>query len=83
MQIKLILPKMTLRILISASFMILVLDWFRQLFDSTGIALLVPQAVERLSEERRMAFTGDIDDVICGDDHFTSRVLEVSVSSLR
>lgn len=74
---------MTLRVLLSAPYIIPVLDRFRPLFDDAGIELVVPQVIERLSEEELMAFAGDIDGVICGDDLFSARVLEAATPRLK
>lgn len=74
---------MTLRVLFSAPYMIPVLDRFRPLFDEAGIELVVPQVIERLSEEELMAFAGEIDGIVCGDDCFTSQVLEAYAPRLK
>lgn len=67
---------MTLQVLFSAPYMIPVVDRFRPIFEVKGIELVIPDVIESLSEDQLMHYAGDIDGVICGDDQFTSDVLE-------
>lgn len=64
------------RVLISAPYMIPVMERFRPYFEEHGIELVVPHVEERLEEADLLPIMGDIDGVICGDDRFTRRVLE-------
>lgn len=74
---------MTLKVLISAPYMIPVLDQFRKFFEAEGIELVEPHVEERLSEEELMLYAGEIDGVICGDDYFTARVIEAATPRLK
>jgi D-3-phosphoglycerate dehydrogenase len=71
------------RILFSAPYMIPTLERFRPLFDRRGVELIVPPVQERLTEDELMTYAGEIDGAICGDDHFTSRVLEACAPRLK
>ncbi len=65
-----------LRVLISAPYMVAEIERFRNHFEGGRIELIVASVVERLGEDELLAFAGEVDGVICGDDHFTDRVLE-------
>jgi D-3-phosphoglycerate dehydrogenase len=63
------------RVLISAPYLLPVLDEFRLRLEAEGVEIVCAHAQERLSEEELLPLIGTIDGVICGDDHFTERVL--------
>ena len=62
-------------ILLSAPLMIAQLERFRPLLSSYGIDLIVAEVHERLSEEQILAYAGQFDGAVCGDDRFSERVL--------
>lgn len=62
-------------VLFSAPYMAPHVDRFRPFLEKQGIALVIPEVKERLTEEMLMQHAGRIDGVICGDDHFTASVL--------
>jgi len=66
---------MTWKVLVSAPYMLPVIDRFRPLFNKNNIELILPMVNERLSEDELIHLISDIDGVICGDDRFTERVL--------
>jgi len=66
---------MTWRVLVSAPYMVPVIERFRPVFEAHDIEPLVAQVEERLSEAELLDLVGDIDGVIAGDDAFTERVL--------
>jgi D-3-phosphoglycerate dehydrogenase len=72
-----------MRVLISAPYMLLVLDRFRPIFEASGIDLVVATVTERLTEEELMSYGGTVDGAICGDDPFTARVLQAAAPRLR
>ena len=72
------MPTMKLRVMISAPYMIPVVDRFRGQFAAAGVELFVPDVEERLEERDLMPIVGDVDGAICGDDRFTRRVLEAA-----
>ena len=65
-------------VLVSAPYMIPVIDRFRDLLRENGIEVRVADVTERLEEEELLGLVGDIDGVICGDDRFTVRVLDAA-----
>jgi D-3-phosphoglycerate dehydrogenase len=72
-----------LNILFSAPYMIPCLDRFRPELEGYGLELIVPEVCERLSEERLLQYAGQFDGTICGDDHYTARVLEACTPRLK
>ena len=72
-----------LTVLFSAPYMIPSLDRFRPVLEKHGLDLIVPQVVERLSEEELLDYAGKFDGTICGDDRYTARVLAACVPRLK
>jgi phosphoglycerate dehydrogenase-like enzyme len=70
-------------VLISAPYMIPVLDRFRSALEKQGITLLVPDVRERLEEGDLLGIAGQFDGAICGDDAYTRRVLEACSPRLK
>src|SRR5512141_169959 len=70
-------------VLLSAPYMIPIIDRFRPLFDQQKIELLVPPVRERMEETDLMRYAGQFDGAICGDDRYTSRVLEACSPRLK
>jgi len=66
---------MTWRVLISAPYMLQVLDEFRFRLEAEGLEIVTTPVCERLSEDELLPIVGTIDGAICGDDRFTERVL--------
>jgi len=65
-----------MRILISAPYFIPVYERFKAHFERAGLETEIADVVERLSEEELLAYAGEIDGVISGDDRFSKVVLE-------
>ncbi len=70
-------------VLFTAPYMIPVLDRFRPMFDELGIELIVPDVRERMEEVDLLRYAGQFDGTICGDDRYTSRVLEACAPRLK
>ncbi len=70
-------------ILYSAPYMIPLLPRYRPLLESLGLSLIVPQVHERLGETELLSYAGQFDGTICGDDHYTPRVLEACSPRLK
>ncbi len=70
-------------ILFSAPYMLLSLDRFRPLLEHYGLDLITPEVHERLDEAGLLKYAGQFDGTICGDDHYTSRVLELCAPRLK
>src|SRR5512140_1721721 len=70
-------------VLFTAPYMIPVLDRFRPMFDELGIELIVPPVRERMEEVDLLKYAGGFDGAICGDDRYTSRVIEACAPRLK
>jgi len=70
-------------ILFTAPYMIPFLDRFRPVFDRYGLDLIVPEVRERMEEEELLRYAGQFDGAICGDDRYTSRVIETCLPRLK
>jgi D-3-phosphoglycerate dehydrogenase len=66
---------MTWRVLVSAPYMLPVIEEFRARLEAEGVEIVCVKVCERLNEEELLPIVGTIDGVICGDDRFTERVL--------
>jgi D-3-phosphoglycerate dehydrogenase / 2-oxoglutarate reductase len=70
-------------ILYSAPYMLPFLDRFRPVLEHYGLDLITPEVRERLEEADLLKYAGQFDGAICGDDRFTSRVLEMCAPRLK
>jgi D-3-phosphoglycerate dehydrogenase len=70
-------------ILYSAPYMIPLLPRYRPLLESLGLILIVPEVHERLGETELLSYAGQFDGTICGDDHYTPRVIEACSPRLK
>lgn len=70
-------------ILYSAPYMIPLLPRYRPMLERLGVQLIVPEVHERLGEADLLAYAGQFDGTICGDDHYTARVLEACAPRLK
>ena len=69
---------MTWNVLVSAPYMLPVLDEYRGTLKEHGIEVVAAPVRERLSEEELLPLVADVHGVICGDDRFTDRVLQAA-----
>jgi D-3-phosphoglycerate dehydrogenase len=74
---------MTTRVLLSAPYVLPVIETFRPMLATAGIELVLTRVEERLSEDELLAFAGQVDGAVCGDDRFTRRVLEAFAPRLK
>jgi D-3-phosphoglycerate dehydrogenase len=72
-----------LTILYSAPYMIPLLPRFQPMLQDLGLHLIVPDVHERLDENQLLAYAGQFDGTICGDDRYTPRVLEACAPRLK
>ena len=72
-----------LTILFSAPYMIPLLPRYRPMLEGLGLQLIVPEVHERLGESELMSYAGQFDGTICGDDHYTPRVLDQCAPRLK
>ncbi len=72
-----------LTVLYSAPYMIPLLPRYRPLLEGLGLQLIVPEVHERLDESQLLAYAGQFDGTICGDDQYTAQVLQVCSPRLK
>jgi D-3-phosphoglycerate dehydrogenase / 2-oxoglutarate reductase len=70
-------------ILLSAPYILSSLDRFRPVLERYGLDLIIPEVHERLEEVDLLKYAGQFDGTICGDDRYTSRVLETCAPRLK
>lgn len=70
-------------ILLSAPYMLPELERFRVALARYGLDLIVPSVNERLEEKDLLAYAGQFDGTICGDDRYTERVLQACAPRLK
>lgn len=70
-------------ILLSAPYIIPIVDRFRPLFQKYGVDLIIAPVQERLEEDQILAFAGQFDAALCGDDRYSARVLEACSPRLK
>jgi len=70
-------------ILLSAPYMVPYAERFKPVFEHYGLEIIVANVHERLDEAELLAYAGQIDGAVCGDDHFTARVLQACAPRLK
>lgn len=70
-------------ILLSAPYMLPFVERFRPVFAHYGLEIIVPDVHERLEEDQILAYAGQFDGAICGDDRYSARVLEACTPRLK
>ena len=70
-------------VLVSAPYMLPIIDRYRPLLEQYGIELLLAPVEERLNESELLALAGAFDGTLCGDDQFTERVLDACAPRLK
>jgi D-3-phosphoglycerate dehydrogenase / 2-oxoglutarate reductase len=63
------------KVLISAPYLLPVIEEFRDFFDDNQIEIVIADVEERMEEAQLLPLVTDIDGVICGDDRITERVI--------
>jgi D-3-phosphoglycerate dehydrogenase len=63
--------------------MIPFVERFRPVFEHYGLELIVADVEERLEEEEILAYAGQFDGTICGDDRYSARVIEACLPRLK
>jgi D-3-phosphoglycerate dehydrogenase / 2-oxoglutarate reductase len=70
-------------VLLTAPYLIPIVDQFRPLLESYSIELVVAPVKERMNEADLLKFAGTFDGTLCGDDQYTPRVLEACSPRLK
>jgi D-3-phosphoglycerate dehydrogenase len=63
--------------------MLTLIDRFRPVLERHGLDIITPEVRERLDEADLLKYAGQFDGAICGDDHYTARVLEACQPRLK
>jgi D-3-phosphoglycerate dehydrogenase len=74
---------MTKSILLTAPYMIPFVERFQPVFKRYGLGLIVPNVNERMEEDDLLAYAGQFDGTICGDDRYTQRVIDACFPRLK
>jgi len=70
-------------VLISAPYMLPEMGRFRPILAYFGLSMILADVHERLAEEEILRYAGEFDGTICGDDHYTRRVIEACSPRLK
>lgn len=70
-------------VLVSAPYIIPIIDRFQRVFEEHFLNLIIADVHERLSEEQVLAYAGQFDGTLCGDDLYSARVLEACAPRLK
>lgn len=70
-------------VLLTAPYMLPFVDRFKPVFDSYGIELIIPEVEERMEEEDILKYAGQFDGTVCGDDRYSTRVIEACLPRLK
>ena len=70
-------------VLITAPYMIPVMERFKPVFDKYGIELTIPDVHERMEEADLLKYAGEFDGAIAGDDRYSARVIEACAPRLK
>jgi D-3-phosphoglycerate dehydrogenase / 2-oxoglutarate reductase len=70
-------------ILISAPYLLPVVDRFRPVFEHYDLEIILAKVNERLSEEELLGYAGQFDAILCGDDRFTENVISKCLPRLK
>lgn len=63
-------------VLVTAPYILPEMFRFRPVLESFGLDVIVADVNERMSEDDLLAYAGQFDGTICGDDQYTRRVIE-------
>jgi len=69
--------------LMTAPYMLPLVERFKPVFDQYGIELILADVQERMEEEDLLKYAGQFDGTICGDDKYTPRVIEACAPRLK
>jgi D-3-phosphoglycerate dehydrogenase len=70
-------------ILLTAPYMIPFIERFRPVFEHYQLEVVIPDVNERMNEPDLLAFAGNFDGTICGDDRYTEDVLKKCTPRLK
>jgi D-3-phosphoglycerate dehydrogenase / 2-oxoglutarate reductase len=74
---------MKYKVLLTAPYMIPVVERFKPILNRYDIELIVPNVQERMEEADLLHYAGQFDGTICGDDCYSARVIEACAPRLK
>lgn len=74
---------MTQTVLLSAPYMLPFLERFKPVFERYNLEVIAAEVDERLDEEDLLAYAGQFDGTICGDDRYSAKVIEACLPRLK
>src|SRR5206468_12879340 len=70
-------------VLLTAPYMIPVVDHFKPIFDKYNIELIIRNVRERMEDADLLKYAGQFDGASCGDDRYTERVIQACAPRLK
>jgi len=70
-------------VLLTAPYMLPFVERFRPVFNQHQIRLILPEVAERMEEADLLAYAGQFDGAICGDDRYTAVVIAACAPRLK
>lgn len=70
-------------VLVTAPYILPSMNRFRPVLEHFGLEVIQPEVLERLEEHELMAYAGQFDGAICGDDRYTRRVIQACSPRLK
>ena len=70
-------------VLLTAPYMIPVVDRFKPVFEKHDLELIIPDVRERMEEADLLRYAGQFDGAICGDDRYSERVVRACAPRLK
>jgi D-3-phosphoglycerate dehydrogenase len=70
-------------VLLTAPYLIPSIERFRPVFSYYKLDLIVPDVRERLEEDEILAYAGQFDATLCGDDRYSERVMQACLPRLK
>ena len=70
-------------VLVTAPYILPEMNRFQPVLESFGLQLIIADVKERFSEEEILAYAGQFDGTICGDDRYTRPVIEACTPRLK
>lgn len=70
-------------VLVTAPYILPEMNRFQPVLESFGLQLIIANVKERFSEEEILAYAGQFDGTICGDDRYTRPVIEACTPRLK
>lgn len=71
------------KVLLSAPYMLPFIARFQPVFEHYGCELVIPEVNERMEADEILAYAGQFDGTICGDDRYTPEVIRQCAPRLR